>query len=184
MYLSDNEIRQAIESGELFIENFDPSRLGTVSYDLLLGNRFLITDLNKTTMIDPASGLLPRMQEVVVEDGQEFILQPHQSVLAHVNETVGTKSNILIQLSGKSSLARIGLTVHNTAGIVNPGHYLKIVLELTNLNSVPIILRPKMQIAHFLFARLSSAPTQMYDKIGNYAKDNWKVTGVGNSYAV
>jgi len=70
----------------------------------------------------------------------------------------------LIQLSGKSSLARIGLIVHNTAGLINPGHYLNIAFELCNLNSVPIILRPGMEIAQLIFAEISSPPEHSYEK--------------------
>ena len=79
----------------------------------------------------------------------------------------------MIELSGKSSLARIGLIVHNTAGLINPGHYLNITLELCNLNSVPIVLHPHMEIAQLLFSPISSIPEKMYHQNGRYAKDNW-----------
>ena len=67
----------------------------------------------------------------------------------------------------------ICLLVHNTAGIINPGHYLNITLELCNLNNVPIVLRPKMEIAQLLFSRLSSSVDQDYGKMGRYNDDNW-----------
>ena len=108
-----------------------------------------------------------------VPDGSEFILRPGVSVLATSKEFFGS-DHYLIQLSGKSSLARIGLMVHNTAGIINPGHFLHITLELTNQNIVPIILRPGMEIAQITFSMLSSSPEQNYRKNGRYAKDNWK----------
>lgn len=76
----------------------------------------------------------------------------------------------LIQLSGKSSLARLGLIVHNTAGLINPGHYLNITFELANMNSVPIVLRPGMEIAQLLFATMSSPPERDYRQTGRYGE--------------
>jgi dCTP deaminase len=82
--------------------------------------------------------------------------------------------DFLIQLGGKSSLARVGLMIHNTAGIINPGHYLNIVFELTNQNTLPIILRPKMPIGQLVFSKISSKPKRNYKKVGNFAKNNWE----------
>jgi dCTP deaminase len=78
-----------------------------------------------------------------------------------------------VQLGGKSSLARIGLLVHNTAGLINPGHFLHITLELCNLNNVPIILRPGMEIGQVTFSMMSSPPEQNYKEIGRYSDNNW-----------
>ena len=175
MYLSDNQILEAVQKKELVISDFDPARLGGVSYDVLLGNRLIVTDLAKTNCIDPVNKIFPKTIEVRLSDTEEYILHPGNSILAEIWDNIGTNSNILIQLSGKSSLARIGLTVHNTAGIINPGHFLNVILELTNLNKVPIILRPKMPIAQFLFSRLTSIPSRMYGSTGHYNENNFKV---------
>ncbi|MBV9159824.1 MAG: hypothetical protein JO019_04480, partial [Candidatus Kaiserbacteria bacterium] len=80
----------------------------------------------------------------------------------------------LIQVGGKSSLARCGLMIHNTAGIINPGHFLHITFEITNQNNIPIILRPGMEIAQLTFSMISSPPSLNYKKVGRFAKDNWK----------
>ncbi|MCK9272785.1 dCTP deaminase [Candidatus Gracilibacteria bacterium] len=172
MYLSDTDIRKAVLSGEISIENFDEKRLQAASYDLLLGNKFLITDSHSTQFIDPVNKILPQMREVIVEDGKEFVLHPGVSILGFSWENFGS-NNYLIQLSGKSSLARIGLVVHNTAGLINPGHFLNIAFELSNLNNVPIILRPKMEIAQITFSQISSIPEKTYDKVGRYHTNNW-----------
>ena len=82
----------------------------------------------------------------------------------------------LIQLSGKSSLARLGLIVHNTAGLINPGHYLNITFELANMNSIPIILRPGMEIAQILFSEMSSPPEKDYRKVGRYGEGEANMT--------
>ena len=173
MYLSDVDIKKAVRSGEIVLKPFDEKRLQPATYDIRLGNVFQLSDLYATAFIDPVKRVYGKISEVEVKDGNEFILRPGVSVLATSKEFFGS-DHYLIQLSGKSSLARIGLMVHNTAGIINPGHFLHITLELTNQNIVPIILRPGMEIAQLTFSKLSSPPKQNYRKNGRFAKDNWK----------
>jgi dCTP deaminase len=172
MFLSDVDIYKEVESGKIVIKEFDRERLQPASYDVLLGNKFIITESHLTSVIDPGKKIFPKTREIVVPDDDTFVLHPGATVLGTTWDYVGSRE-YLIQLSGKSSLARIGLIVHNTAGIVNPGHFLNITLELCNLNNVPIILRPKMEIAQLLFSRLSSTTEQDYGQIGNYNGNNW-----------
>jgi dCTP deaminase len=175
MFLSDNEILKGLEQGDITISGFEESRLNPASYDILLGNKFMITDNYSTPIIDPSKGIVAKTKEVELVDGKEFILHPGVSVLGVSKDFFGAKNDYLIQLSGKSSLARIGLIVHNTAGLINPGHFLHITLELCNLNSVPIILRPGMSIAQLLFSKLSSIPNKNYEQVGRYGfgQENW-----------
>ncbi len=173
MYLSDVDIEKAVRDGEIVLKPFDEKRLQPATYDIRLGNVFQLSDLYATAFIDPVKKVYGKTREMRVADGSEFILRPGVSVLATSKEFFGS-DHYLIQLSGKSSLARIGLMVHNTAGIINPGHFLHITLELTNQNIVPIVLRPGMEIAQLTFSRLSSPPKQNYSRTGRYAKDNWK----------
>lgn len=175
MFLADNEILSAIKAEHIVISDFEEARLNPASYDILLGNKFMITDNHSTSAIDPVKKIVSQTHEVTVADGDEFILHPGVSVLGVSRDYFGTKHDYLIQLSGKSSLARIGLIVHNTAGLINPGHFLHITLELCNLNSVPIILRPGMPIAQLLFSKLSSIPTKSYEQVGRYGagQANW-----------
>jgi deoxycytidine triphosphate deaminase len=93
-------------------------------------------------------------------------------VLGLSKEFFGT-DHFLIQVGGKSSLARIGLMIHNTAGIINPGHFLHITFEITNQSNIPIILRPAMEIAQITFSKLTSPPERNYKLVGRFAKDNW-----------
>lgn len=173
MYLSDRDIVRAVESGDIVLKDFDRKRIQPASYDVLLGNRFVVTDQHTTEFIDPAKGIFADTHEVEMKDGEYFVLHPRTTVLGMVRDFVGSKK-YLVQLSGKSSLARIGLVVHNTAGIVNPGHFLNITLELSNLNIVPIVLRPGMPIAQLTFSELSSPVSTNYEKIGRFNGDNWK----------
>ncbi len=173
MFLSDIDIRKAVEDGRITIKDFDETRLQPASYDVLLGNKFVITDAHSTEAIDPVKKVFPKTREIIVEDGESFVLHPHMSVLGTLKDYVGTKE-FLIQLSGKSSLARIGLAVHNTAGIINPGHFLHMTLELANFNTVPIILRPGMPIAQFTFSELTHSVQHDYSEVGRFNGDNWK----------
>ena len=172
MILSDTDIVKAVKSGALTIKPFDKKRLQPASYDILLGNKFVVNDANTTHVVDPARKKYAQTREIIVGDGKEFVLHPGISVLSVAKDFMGS-DKYLIQLGGKSSLARIGLLVHNTAGLINPGHYLNITLELCNLNNVPIILRPGMEIAQVTFSIMSSAPKQSYEENGRYASDNW-----------
>src|SRR4051812_13318379 len=173
MFLSDNDILDAIKHGELTLKPFDETRLGPASYDILLGNKFVLNDDSATHFVDPARKIYAKTREVTIQDGGEFVLHPGISVLGLSKEFFGT-DHYLIQVGGKSSLARVGLMIHNTAGIINPGHFLKITFEITNQSNIPIILRPGMEIAQITFSKLSSAPSQNYKKTGRFSKDNWK----------
>ncbi len=172
MYLSDSDIKKAVLKGEIKIDNFDESRLQPASYDILLGNKFVVNDSHQTGFIDPEKKIFAKTHEIQIADGGEFILHPGISVLGSSWDFFGS-DKYLVQLGGKSSLARIGLMVHNTAGLINPGHYLNITLELCNLNNVPIILRPKMHIGQLTFSQMTQPPKKSYKEIGRFAGNNW-----------
>ncbi|MBS9784431.1 dCTP deaminase [Candidatus Gracilibacteria bacterium] len=176
MFLSDIDIKKAIEADEIRITDFSESRLQQASYDIRLGNKFLVTEDHNTPIIDPINKILPKYKEVVLQKGETFTLHPGTTVLGTSLETFGSEK-YLIQLSGKSSLARLGLIVHNTAGLINPGHYLNITFELANMNHIPIILHPDMEIAQLLFSTLSSLPSKSYAQTGRYADGEANLVG-------
>lgn len=174
MYLCDKDIERAVKSGDIVLRDFQKKRLQPASYDILLGNKFQILDQHQTDYIDPSKKRPIKVREVRLKDGEQFVLHPGVSVLGTSKDYFGS-DKYLVHLNGKSSLARIGLIVHNTAGLINPGHFLNITFELCNLNSVPIILRPGMEIAQLTFSELSSNPITDFHKNSNYEKDNWKM---------
>lgn len=176
MYLSDKDIRTALTIWDIAISEFDEWRLQPASYDIRLGDKFLIVKDYSVTNIDPVNHILPEYEEIIVTSDEGFVLRPGVTVLWTSVEKFGSEK-YLIQLSGKSSLARLGLIVHNTAGLINPGHYLNITFELANMNSIPIILRPGMDIAQLLFAEMTSPPEQDYRKIGRYGEGEENMTG-------
>jgi dCTP deaminase len=174
MFLSDIDIQKGLVEGHITIKPFDPKRLQPASYDVTLGNEFEVTNRHATPAIDPANKIYPQTRTIRVEDGGEFLLHPGESVLGKQKEFVGVDHEHLILLSGKSSLARAGLVVHNTAMLFNPGHYFYPTFELVNASNVPIILRPGMEIAQLLFAQLSSPTSRSYKDTGRYDSKNSK----------
>jgi len=171
MFLSDKDIAVAIKAGDVTLVPFDKKRLQPASYDIRLGNTFIINDPHTTSFIDPVKGIHPNTHTVEVGDGDTFVLHPGVSILGYSKEHFGS-DRFLVEVHGKSSLARIGLLVHNSAGLINPGHFLNIALELCNLNNVPIILRPGMEIAQLTFSPLSSETITEYKDKGRYHLNN------------
>lgn len=171
MFLSDLDILEAIKKEEITLTPFDEKRLQPASYDILLGNKFVVNDEHVTQFVDPALKIFAQTREIEIADGEQFILHPGVSVLGISKEFFGS-NYYLVQVGGKSSLARVGLMIHNTAGLINPGHFLHITFELCNLNNVPIILRPGMEIAQLTFSKLTSLPSTVYKNIDR-EKDNW-----------
>ena len=173
MFLSDTDILTEVKKGSITLKPFVEERLQPASYDILLGNKFVVNDANNTLFIDPVKKVYAKSHEIEVADGEVFVLHPGVSVLGISKEFFGS-DEFLIQVGGKSSLARIGLMIHNTAGLINPGHFLHITFELCNLNNVPIILRPGMEIAQLTFSKLSSPTRKSYKEMGRFVGDNWK----------
>ncbi|MES2225423.1 MAG: dCTP deaminase [Patescibacteria group bacterium] len=174
MFLSDNDIKKALANGSIVIRPFHAKQLQVASYDVTLGNEFDVTDRHMTSVIDPSNKVYPKTRTVTVKDGEPFILHPGESVLGKQREFIGVDNEHLILLSGKSSLARAGLVVHNTAMLFNPGHHFYPTFELVNTNNVPLILRPGMEVAQLMFAKLTSPTSQDYKKIGRYDGKNSK----------
>lgn len=171
MFLSDLDIKAAVKAGDVTLDPFHTKYLQPASYDIRLGNKFIVNDPHTTSYIDPVKGIHPNTRTIEVGDGESFVLHPGVSILGYSKEYFGS-DRFLIEVNGKSSLARIGLLVHNSAGLVNPGHFLNIALELCNLNNVPIVLRPGMEIAQLTFSPLSSESKQNYKETGRYHLNN------------
>lgn len=173
MYLSDVDIKKAVKNGDIVLKDFDDTRLQPASYDILLGNKFLVSNTEKSVAIDPVKKIFPEMKELTIPEDGYFVLHPGISILGTSVDYFGS-DKYLIQLSGKSSLARIGLIVHNTAGLINPGHFLNITFELCNLNHIPIILRPNMRIGQITFSELTTPPVKDYKVTGRYQGRDWQ----------
>jgi dCTP deaminase len=172
MFLSDQDIKKAVASGAVIIEPFDEKKLQLASYDVTLGNEFEVVDRHQVEASDPANKIFPKTRKIMIEDGDSFVLHPGENVLGKQREFIGVDLEHLILLSGKSSLARIGLVVHNTAMLFNPGHKFYPTFELVNSSNIPIILRPGMEIAQLIFGKLTSPATRSYEEVGRFDSNN------------
>ena len=166
MILSDREIILYLDNGLITI---DPKpdlnlQLGSCSIDFKLGNTFRVFKHNKYPYIDLKSEINPNdlMKQIDLEDNDGFIMQPGEFVLAVTKEELGLPDDLMARLEGRSSLARLGIIVHSTAGVFNPGWVGKATLELGNLGKMPVKLYPGMRICSFTFARLSSKARRPY----------------------
>ena len=170
--LSDVDILRYIESGKIKIDPpLPPSQRGSCSVDFRLGNEFSIFEHSRHPFIDlreTSSAIQNLMRTVIVPDGEPFILQPREFALAITLESLELDAETLGRLEGRSSLGRIGIIVHGTAGLFDPGWRGKATLELSNLGIMPVALYPGMRICSFTFEQLSS-PTSVpyYMKAGN-----------------
>ncbi len=157
MILSDRDIRAEIEAGRIVIDPFVPEAVQPSSVDLHVGNRFRVFRNNRTAVIDPREEQ-PELTELVEIVGDEpFILHPGEFVLGATLERVALPDDLVARLEGKSSLGRLGLLIHSTAGYVDPGWEGTLTLELSNVANLPIKLYDGMKIGQISFQRLSSA---------------------------
>lgn len=170
MILSDKDIKKALEEGRIGIDPMFPNSLQPASVDVHLGADFLVFKTDQHTCIDPKEPLDDMMEAITISDERQFILHPGQFALGMTYETITVPNNMVVQLNGKSSLGRIGLIVHATAGYVDPGNTLKITLEFQNLANLPVKLYYKMPIAQVAFVTLSSDAENPYGKEGLNSK--------------
>ncbi|MDX2154172.1 MAG: dCTP deaminase [Bryobacteraceae bacterium] len=171
MVLSDVDIRRYMEKGKIRITpELPPEQYGSCSVDFRLGHTFSVFEHSRYPYIDlrekiPIQDL---MTEVIVKPGEPFILQPREFVLAITEECLELDDDVLGRLEGRSSLGRIGIIVHGTAGLFDPGWRGNATLELSNLGRMPVALYPGMRICSFTFEQLSSPVTvPYYKKPGN-----------------
>lgn len=171
MVLSDVDIRRYMESGKIRISPaLPPEQFGSCSIDLRLGQEFSIFEHSRHAYIDvrEKSGIQDLMRTIHVNPGEPFILQPREFALAITEETLELDDDVLGRLEGRSSLGRIGIIVHGTAGLFDPGWRGKATLELSNLGIMPVALYPGMRICSFTFEQLSSkVSVPYYKKVGN-----------------
>jgi dCTP deaminase len=164
MILSDVDIKKHLDSGKIRIEPLFPHSIQPASVDVHLGADFLIFKNSGNAFIDPKEPIDEMMEAVKIDENKQFILHPGEFALGMTYETVSVPNDMVLQLNGKSSLGRIGIVVHATAGYVDPGNTLKITLELHNLASLPVKLYYKMPIAQVAFVTLSSEAEKPYGK--------------------
>ena len=162
MLLSDRDIRAQIESKRVGVEPFAESMIQPSSVDVRLDKFFRVFENHKYEVIDPALEQPELTREIVAEDGEAFILHPGEFVLASTYEVITLPDDIAGRLEGKSSLGRLGLLTHSTAGFIDPGFSGHITLELSNVANLPVKLYPGMKIGQLCLIKLSSAAEHPY----------------------
>ena len=160
--LSDRDIKRFLESGDIKVDPLDYDLIQPASLDVALGNDFRVFKQQTVAVVDASKPAENLTRLISVKDGGQFLLHPGEFVLATTVETVTLGDKISSQLEGKSSLGRLGLMIHSTAGFIDPGFSGQVTLELSNVSRIPIILRPGMKIGQMAFFALSSACIQPY----------------------
>lgn len=156
MVLSDHDIKIELECGRIVIDPMDIKLVQPASVDLRLGNDFRVFRNSTHVAIDPEVHQPDLTEEIIVGEGDAFVLHPGQFALGTTLERVAVPDDVLGKLEGKSSLGRLGLMIHSTAGYIDPGWDGQITLELSNVANLPILLRPGMRIGQISFERMSS----------------------------
>ncbi|MBX3094591.1 MAG: dCTP deaminase [Cryobacterium sp.] len=162
MLLSDRDIRAEIDAGRVALDPYEPEMIQPASIDVRLDRFFRLFDNHKYPHIDPAEDQPELTRLVEVDPEKPFILHPGEFVLGSTFELVTLPDTIAARLEGKSSLGRLGLLTHSTAGFIDPGFTGHVTLELSNVATLPITLWPGMKIGQLCFFRLSSATETPY----------------------
>ncbi|HEX5598922.1 MAG TPA: dCTP deaminase [Micromonosporaceae bacterium] len=162
MLLSDRDLVIEIKAGNLALDPFDQALLQPSSIDVRLDRIFRVFNNHLYTHIDPSVQQDDLTTVVEVPDGQPFVLHPGEFVLASTLEVISLSDQLAGRLEGKSSLGRLGLLTHSTAGFIDPGFSGHVTLELSNVANLPITLWPGMKIGQLCIFRLSSPAEHPY----------------------
>ena len=157
MMLSDHSIKESVAKGHIVIEPFDVSCVRPCSVDLHLSKDFRVFKHVDHACIDPKLGAVADYTEKeVIQEGKAFILHPNEFALGSTVEVIGIPNDLVARLEGRSSLGRIGVIIHATAGFVDAGFKGHLTLELSNVGRIPVALYPGMRIAQISFQMLST----------------------------
>lgn len=164
MLLSDRDINAELDAGRIILKPCDRSLVQPASIDVCLDSQFRVFNSHRHPYIDPAREMpdLTRLVDLDSDGSLDFVLHPGEFVLASTMELVTLPDDIAARLEGKSSLGRLGLLTHSTAGFIDPGFTGHITLELSNASMLPILLTPGMKIGQLCFIRLSSPAVRPY----------------------
>jgi dCTP deaminase len=160
--LSDRTIRAEIENGRIEIDPFDPAMVQPSSVDVRVDRRFRVFHNSRYAFIDVRQQMEDLTELVVVEDGRPFILHPGEFVLGQTLERVTLPDDLVARLEGKSSLGRLGLLIHSTAGFVDSGFSGNLTLELSNVANLPITIYEGMPIGQLSFMRMDGPVEHPY----------------------
>jgi len=162
MILSDRTIKAELESGRIIIEPLDPSCIQPSSVDLHLDDTFRVFKNHTRRVIDVKEDQSDLTEEVKIPEGEAFVLHPGEFALGSTLERVGLPDDLVGRIEGKSSLGRLGLLIHTTAGFVDAGWDGYLTLELSNVANLPITLYPGMKIGQISFIQMTTSADVPY----------------------
>ncbi|NTW29570.1 MAG: dCTP deaminase [Coriobacteriia bacterium] len=162
MVLSDRTILLEMAAGRIVVEPCDLDNIQPSSVDLHLGDDFQVFRNSRYPYIDPAREQEGLTEGIIVSKEEPFVLHPGEFVLGTTVEWIEIPDDIVARLEGKSSLGRLGLLIHSTAGYVDPGWKGRLTLELSNVANLPIVLTPGMKIGQISFSRMTTAVDRPY----------------------
>ncbi|HST40402.1 MAG TPA: dCTP deaminase [Conexibacter sp.] len=176
--LSDGTITRLVEEGRIRIDPWDPALVQPASVDLRLGDTFRVFNNHRVTSIDLREMPGNLTEEVRVEEDQSFVIHPGEFCLGRTLEWVELPDDIVARIEGKSSLGRLGLIVHATAGFCDPGWKGTLTLELNNLTRVPMKLYPGLLIAQLSFMTLDAPALRPYgsEQLGSHYQGQREAT--------
>jgi dCTP deaminase len=160
--LSDKDIKAEIESGRVGIDPYEPTMVQPSSIDVRLDRFFRVFENHRYPHIDPSVEQSDLTREVEAIGDEPFVLHPGEFVLGSTYEVVTLPNNVAARLEGKSSLGRLGLLTHSTAGFIDPGFSGHVTLELANVATLPILLYPGMKIGQVCFFQMTSEAEYPY----------------------
>ncbi len=168
MIFSDVDIKKILAQGKIKIEPLFADAIQPASVDLHLDNQFLVFKNTGHVCIDVREKIPNLMEKVEIKENQPFVLHPGEFALGVTIERITLAANMVARLEGKSSLGRIGIIIHATAGFIDPGNSLKPTLELHNIGNLPVKLYYQMAIAQIAFMPLSSPAEHPYSEGRKY----------------
>ena len=167
---SDRTIKEALSTGRIVIEPLDFEMVQPSSVDLRCDSMFRVFENHKYPLIDPKAPQEDLTVGVEATEDDPFILHPGEFVLGSTLEVIGLADDVVARLEGKSSLGRIGLLIHSTAGFIDPGFHGQVTLELSNVATLPIAIYPGMKIGQISFYQLSTPADNPYGSPGARSK--------------
>jgi dCTP deaminase len=170
MIFSDRTIKQAVAEARIIIDPYDEAMVQPSSIDLRCDASFRVFENHKYALIDPKAPQEGLTKQVDATPDEPFILHPGEFVLGATAEVIGLADDIVARLEGKSSLGRIGLLIHSTAGFIDPGFNGQVTLELSNVANLPIAIYPGMKIGQVSFYQLSTPAENPYGSVGAGSK--------------
>lgn len=180
--LSDNTILEYIKQGHIVISPLDDNDVQPASVDLHFDNKVLVFSNSLRPYIDVRESLDDLTEVVNIDEQTPFILHPGEFVLGSTTENIELPNFLVARLEGKSSLGRLGLVIHSTAGFVDPGWKGHLTLELSNLSNLPITLFHGMKIGQISFLELTTPATRLYGSEGLGSKYQGQVDPTPSKY--